>query len=177
MGSIPTTFRVYCDAMNIELPSAYRSFSRPQCSWWRGAKQSGCGPWAGTCDRVPGQGECILAGDEGGIGVVQAVYYRDRDGHEPVNDYIDGLSPERQEEVDAAIALSSIAWSLTMARCRFPIVHRWRANFVNCGVTMAENSTASCTGVRTTSSSCCTLSKSVLSGSPHPISRRPGVVE
>jgi hypothetical protein len=36
---------------------------------------------------------------------VQAVYYRDADGHEPVNDFIDGLLPERQEEIDHTIAL------------------------------------------------------------------------
>jgi hypothetical protein len=31
---------------------------------------------------------------------VQAVYYRKRDGTEPVNEFIDGLAPERQEEID-----------------------------------------------------------------------------
>jgi phage-related protein len=36
---------------------------------------------------------------------VQAVYYRDRDGREPVNDFIDGLDPERQEELDYTISL------------------------------------------------------------------------
>lgn len=36
---------------------------------------------------------------------MQAVYYRDPQGAEPVNDYIDGLSPERQEELDATIDL------------------------------------------------------------------------
>lgn len=36
---------------------------------------------------------------------MQAVYYRDRDGHEPVNDFIDTLPPERQEEIDYTISL------------------------------------------------------------------------
>jgi phage-related protein len=36
---------------------------------------------------------------------VQAVYYRGRDGAEPVNDFIDGLAPERQEEIDFKISL------------------------------------------------------------------------
>jgi phage-related protein/DNA-binding XRE family transcriptional regulator len=37
---------------------------------------------------------------------VQAVYYRDKDGNEPVNDFIDELSPaERQEETDYMISL------------------------------------------------------------------------
>lgn len=36
---------------------------------------------------------------------VQAVYYRDPDGREPVNDFIDGLPPERQEEIDFKISL------------------------------------------------------------------------
>jgi phage-related protein len=36
---------------------------------------------------------------------VQAVYYRDPDGREPVNDFIDGLTAERQEEIDHAISL------------------------------------------------------------------------
>ena len=31
---------------------------------------------------------------------MQAVYYRDPDGREPVNDFVDSLPPERQEEVD-----------------------------------------------------------------------------
>ena len=36
---------------------------------------------------------------------MQAVYYRNRDGVEPVNEYIDGLEPVRQEEVDFKIGL------------------------------------------------------------------------
>lgn len=36
---------------------------------------------------------------------MQAVYYRDRDGREPVNDFIDALPPERQEEIDYTISL------------------------------------------------------------------------
>ena len=36
---------------------------------------------------------------------MQAVYYRDPAGREPVNDFIDGLAPERQEEVDFKISL------------------------------------------------------------------------
>src|SRR6266571_1950380 len=36
---------------------------------------------------------------------MQAVYYRDSHGHEPVNEYIDRLSLERQVEIDAAINL------------------------------------------------------------------------
>lgn len=36
---------------------------------------------------------------------MQAVYYRDRDGTEPVNDFIDQLSPECQEEIDYTISL------------------------------------------------------------------------
>lgn len=36
---------------------------------------------------------------------MQAVYYRDRDGHEPVNDFIDALPPEHQEELDYTISL------------------------------------------------------------------------
>jgi phage-related protein len=36
---------------------------------------------------------------------VQAVYFRDRDGVEPVNEYIDGLAPARQEELDFKIGL------------------------------------------------------------------------
>lgn len=35
----------------------------------------------------------------------QAVYYRDRAGTEPVNEFIDGLAPERQEELDYKISL------------------------------------------------------------------------
>ena len=31
---------------------------------------------------------------------MQAVYYRDPDGREPVNDFLDRLAPERQEEID-----------------------------------------------------------------------------
>lgn len=36
---------------------------------------------------------------------MQAVYYRDRAGNEPVNDFIDQLPAECQEEIDATIAL------------------------------------------------------------------------
>lgn len=36
---------------------------------------------------------------------MQAVYYRGKDGNEPVNDFIDGLAPERQEELDYKISL------------------------------------------------------------------------
>ncbi len=36
---------------------------------------------------------------------MQAVYYRDSDGREPVNDFLDRLSPERQEEIDHTISL------------------------------------------------------------------------
>ncbi len=36
---------------------------------------------------------------------MQAVYYRDKDGREPVNDFIDGLAPARQEEIDFKINL------------------------------------------------------------------------
>ena len=36
---------------------------------------------------------------------MQAVYYRDGDGVEPVNDFIDGQAPERQEEIDYKIGL------------------------------------------------------------------------
>ncbi|MHB1447463.1 MAG: type II toxin-antitoxin system RelE/ParE family toxin [Acidimicrobiales bacterium] len=36
---------------------------------------------------------------------MQAVYYRDPTGSEPVNDFIDALAPERQEEIDATIGL------------------------------------------------------------------------
>lgn len=36
---------------------------------------------------------------------MQAVYYRDADGRQPVNDFIDKLSPERQEEIDYTISL------------------------------------------------------------------------
>jgi hypothetical protein len=33
------------------------------------------------------------------------VYYRDRNGVEPVNEFIDALAPERQEELDFKIGL------------------------------------------------------------------------
>jgi hypothetical protein len=36
---------------------------------------------------------------------MQAVYYRDPDGREPVNDFLDSLPPERQEEIDFKISL------------------------------------------------------------------------
>ena len=36
---------------------------------------------------------------------MQAVYDRDPDGREPVNDFLDGLPPERQEEIDFKISL------------------------------------------------------------------------
>lgn len=36
---------------------------------------------------------------------LQAVHYRDSQGREPVNEYIDGLSPHRQEEIDYSIEL------------------------------------------------------------------------
>ena len=36
---------------------------------------------------------------------MQAVYYRDRDGVEPVSEFIDGLAPEGQEEIDYKIGL------------------------------------------------------------------------
>lgn len=36
---------------------------------------------------------------------MQAVYCRDPDGWEPVNDFLDGLAPERQEEIDFKISL------------------------------------------------------------------------
>jgi phage-related protein len=36
---------------------------------------------------------------------VQAVYYRESNGTEPVNDFIDALPPERQEELDFKISL------------------------------------------------------------------------
>ena len=36
---------------------------------------------------------------------MQAVYYRDPDGREPVNDFLDTLPPERQEEIDFKISL------------------------------------------------------------------------
>ncbi len=37
--------------------------------------------------------------------VMQAVYYRDLSGREPVNDFIDCLAPEEQEEIDHKIEL------------------------------------------------------------------------
>lgn len=36
---------------------------------------------------------------------MQAVYYRDKDGREPVNDFLNELAPERQEEIDFKISL------------------------------------------------------------------------
>lgn len=36
---------------------------------------------------------------------MRAVYYRDSNGVEPVNDFIDALPPERQEELDFKIGL------------------------------------------------------------------------
>ena len=36
---------------------------------------------------------------------MQAVYYRDRDGREPVDDFVDSLDPARQEELDFKIGL------------------------------------------------------------------------
>jgi phage-related protein len=36
---------------------------------------------------------------------VQAVYYRDRDSREPVDAFIEGLDPARQEELDFKIGL------------------------------------------------------------------------
>jgi len=36
---------------------------------------------------------------------LQAVYYRDQNGNEPVNAFINQLSPERQEEIDYTIDL------------------------------------------------------------------------
>lgn len=36
---------------------------------------------------------------------MQAVYYRDSHGAEPVNDFIDALAPERQDELDFKIGL------------------------------------------------------------------------
>ena len=36
---------------------------------------------------------------------MQAVYYRDSDRNEPVNDFIEALPPERQEELDFKIGL------------------------------------------------------------------------
>lgn len=36
---------------------------------------------------------------------MQAVYYRDEDGREPVNDFIDNLAPSEQEEIDHTISL------------------------------------------------------------------------
>ena len=36
---------------------------------------------------------------------MQAVFYRDATGSEPVNNFIDQLSPERQEEIDHTISL------------------------------------------------------------------------
>ena len=36
---------------------------------------------------------------------MQAVYYRDSGGREPVNDFIDSLPPERQEEIDHTVSL------------------------------------------------------------------------
>jgi phage-related protein len=36
---------------------------------------------------------------------VQAVYYRDRDGREPVDAFIEGLDPAHQEELDFKIGL------------------------------------------------------------------------
>ncbi len=36
---------------------------------------------------------------------MRAVYYRDPDGREPVNDFLDSLPPERQEEIDFKISL------------------------------------------------------------------------
>ena len=36
---------------------------------------------------------------------MQAVYHRDGEGREPVNDFIDALAPEVQEEIDYTIEL------------------------------------------------------------------------
>ena len=36
---------------------------------------------------------------------LQAVYYRDRDGREPVNEFINSLDAETQEEIDHTISL------------------------------------------------------------------------
>jgi phage-related protein len=36
---------------------------------------------------------------------MQAVYYRDGEGREPVNDFIDALAPEVQEEIDYTIEM------------------------------------------------------------------------
>ena len=59
---------------------------------------------------TPSRSSQVTASQEGSAAVptlagVQAVYYRDADGHEPVNDFIGGLSPERQEEIDYTISL------------------------------------------------------------------------
>ena len=35
---------------------------------------------------------------------MQAVYYRDPNGREPVNEFLDSLAPERQEEIDFKIS-------------------------------------------------------------------------
>jgi hypothetical protein len=51
---------------------------------------------------------------------VQAVYHRERNGVEPVDDLIDALAPERQEELDFKIGLLN---RLTSADPLLPFPH------------------------------------------------------
>ena len=51
---------------------------------------------------------------------MQAVYYRDGDGVEPVNAFIDALPPERQEELDFKIGLLN---RLTSTDAPLPFPH------------------------------------------------------
>ena len=59
---------------------------------------------------------------------MQAVYYRDPDGREPVNEFLDSLAPERQDEIDFKISLLNRVANTTR-RSRSRTAPRSTANF------------------------------------------------
>jgi phage-related protein len=67
--------------------------------------------------RLHGLTEPRLAGSE--MTNFRAVYYREADGTEPVNDFIDGLHPDRQAVLDSQIDRLNIL-SDEMPRLPFP---------------------------------------------------------
>lgn len=90
---------------------------------------------------------------------VQAVYYRDQSGKEPVNDFIDELAPERQEELDFKISLLNRTAN-SDPPLPFPHSSQIEGQLRECVATTDETSIGSCTNAPEISSCSSTPSRS-----------------
>ena len=104
-----------------------------------------------------GAGRCGRSSTIGAA--MQAVYYRNTSGHEPVNDFIDALAVDVQEEIDYTICLLN-RLTATDPPLRSRSVHRSRANSANSAVTTDAGCSASSIAGRSISSSLSTRSRS-----------------